>query len=107
MLVNAGSSANMAVPRHACRKLAGFGNHIAIKPDGSFSGWSSAGRFCGSDSHYKIYAAGQFNQPASAPRCGRMTRSTPTLIRPRASTPAHGSTSASRTNCSSRSGSPL
>ena len=66
MLVNAGSSANSLPDRDTPpEKLAGFGNHIEIKPDGTFSGWSSAGRFCGSDSHYKIYVAGRFNQPVA------------------------------------------
>jgi predicted alpha-1,2-mannosidase len=64
VLVNAGSSANSwPGPDTPPEKLAGFGNHIDVKPDGSFSGWSSAGRFCGSDSHYKIYMAGRFNKP--------------------------------------------
>jgi predicted alpha-1,2-mannosidase len=66
VLVNAGSSANsLPGPDTPAEKLAGFGNHIEIKTDGSFSGWSSAGRFCGSDSHYKIYVAGLFDKPAA------------------------------------------
>ncbi len=66
VLVNAGNSANSFAGKDTpAESLAGFGNHIDVKPDGSFSGWSSAGRFCGSDSHYKIYVAGRFNQPVS------------------------------------------
>lgn len=40
-------------------------NHDGITLDGSdgFSGFSRAGHFCGSDSHYKIYAIGRFNKP--------------------------------------------
>jgi predicted alpha-1,2-mannosidase len=63
-LINAGSSANsLPEPNKNPRNHEGFGNHIEIKPDGSFSGWTSAGRFCGSDSHYKLYVAGKFNRP--------------------------------------------
>ena len=48
MLINAGSSANsIPSPNESPRDLEAFGNHIEIKPDGSFSGWTSAGRFCG------------------------------------------------------------
>ncbi len=66
LLVNAGSSAN-SIPGKDDNPHAhdAFGNHIEIKPDGSFSGWSSAGRFCGSDSGYKIYVAGQFDKLAA------------------------------------------
>ena len=63
MLINAGSSANsVAAPNENPEDHEAFGNHIEIKPDGSFSGWSSAGRFCGSDSGYKIYVAGKFSK---------------------------------------------
>lgn len=66
VLVNAGSSANSFPEKDTPpEKLASFGTRIEITPDGSFSGWSSAGRFCGSDSHYKIYVAGRFNKPAA------------------------------------------
>jgi predicted alpha-1,2-mannosidase len=64
MLINAGSSANSnPAPHENPQDHAGFGNHIEVKPDGSFSGWTSAGRFCGSDSHYKLYVAGKFSKP--------------------------------------------
>ncbi len=64
ILVNAGSSAN-SIPDKDSKPHDhdAFGNGITVRPDGTFSGWSSAGRFCGSDSHYKIYVAGRFNQP--------------------------------------------
>ncbi|HEY3624632.1 MAG TPA: GH92 family glycosyl hydrolase [Terracidiphilus sp.] len=63
VLVNAGSSATFFSGAGASPEmLAGFANHIEIKPDGSFSGWASAGHFCGSDSHYRIYVAGRFNK---------------------------------------------
>jgi putative alpha-1,2-mannosidase len=64
MLINAGSSANsIASPNDDPKIREGFGNHIEIKTDGSFAGWTSAGRFCGSDSHYKLYVAGKFDKP--------------------------------------------
>jgi predicted alpha-1,2-mannosidase len=64
MLINAGSSANsISEPNENPRDHEAFGNHIEIKPDGSFSGWTGAGRFCGSDSHYKLYVAGKFSRP--------------------------------------------
>jgi predicted alpha-1,2-mannosidase len=64
ILVNAGSSAN-SIPDKDSKPHDhdSFGSHILVRPDGTFSGWSSAGRFCGSDSHYKIYVAGSFNEP--------------------------------------------
>ena len=63
MLINAGSSANSIPSSNENPKdYEGFGNHIEIKPDGSFSGWTSAGRFCGSDSSYKLYVAGKFSR---------------------------------------------
>jgi predicted alpha-1,2-mannosidase len=64
MLVNAGSSANSIPGKDENpRDHAAFGNHIEFKLDGSFSGWTSAGRFCSSDSHYKLYVAGRFSKP--------------------------------------------
>lgn len=50
LLVNAGSSASADT------------NEIALTGDG-FTGSSHAGHFCGSNSHYTVYAAGQFNKP--------------------------------------------
>jgi len=61
--INAGSSANsIPAPDEDPKNHASFENHIEIRPDGSFSGWTSAGRFCGSNSHYKLYVAGKFNR---------------------------------------------
>jgi predicted alpha-1,2-mannosidase len=64
LLVNAGSSANTG-PDYAARQAGyqAYGNQIAIAGSSGFNGSSSAGGFCSSDSHYKIYAAGRFNKP--------------------------------------------
>lgn len=61
ILVNAGSSANIPTGEGTGIDKT-FGDHIDIKPDGSFSGWARAGRFCGPESAYKIYVAGQFDK---------------------------------------------
>ena len=61
LLVNAGSSANTRNPKQA--GSAEYGNHIELGPDASFSGSVSAGGFCSSDSHYKLYVTGRFNKP--------------------------------------------
>jgi predicted alpha-1,2-mannosidase len=64
LLVNAGSSANTSGPNAA--KQAGnsaYGNRIELGPDASFAGSVSAGGFCSSDSHYKLYVTGRFNKP--------------------------------------------
>ena len=64
MLINAGSSANsIPAPSENPKDHEKFGNHIEVKQDGSFSGWTRAGRFCGSDSSYKLYVAGKFDKP--------------------------------------------
>ncbi len=65
VLINAGSSAN-SIPGKEDDPHAhdAFANHIEVKADGSFSGWAVAGRFCGSNSNYKVYVAGRFNQKA-------------------------------------------
>jgi predicted alpha-1,2-mannosidase len=49
LLVNAGSSANVDE------------SEITVNGSQDFAGWARAGHFCGSDSHYKIYADGQFD----------------------------------------------
>jgi len=58
LLVNAGSSTE------SIRGGSTDYNHNSITLDGGsgFSGVSRAGHFCQSDSHYTIYAAGQFNK---------------------------------------------
>ncbi len=67
MLINAGSSANsFPATNENAKDHEGFGNQIEIKPDGSFSGWTRAGRFCGSDSQYKLYVVGEFNRPITS-----------------------------------------
>jgi predicted alpha-1,2-mannosidase len=67
MLINAGSSANsIPAPNEKPKDHQAFGNHIEVKQDGTFSGWASAGRFCGSDSGYKIYVAGKFSKKFKA-----------------------------------------
>jgi predicted alpha-1,2-mannosidase len=53
LLVNAGSSANVDA------------GEIALSGGDTFAGTANAGHFCGSDSHYKIYATGRFNKPFS------------------------------------------
>jgi predicted alpha-1,2-mannosidase len=62
VLVNAGSSANSTPDKDSKpHDHDAFLNHILIRDD-TFSGWTSAGRFCGSDSHYKLYVAGRFSR---------------------------------------------
>ena len=64
LLVNAGSSANTSEPN--VEKQAGhdaYGNEIALSLNNGYTGSVSAGGFCSSNSHYKLYVAGQFNQP--------------------------------------------
>jgi predicted alpha-1,2-mannosidase len=64
VLVNAGSSAD-AIPDgpSAARDKAADPNEIRLNGVDAFSGSSRAGHFCGSDSHYLIFSAGQFNKP--------------------------------------------
>jgi predicted alpha-1,2-mannosidase len=66
LLVNAGSSANTRNPKQA--GSADYGNQITLQSDSSFAGSVSAGGFCSSDSHYKLYVTGQFNKPFKASR---------------------------------------
>ena len=61
--VDAGGSANIDV-HDGKPERAAYGNGIAVKPDGTWSGWSAAGGFCSSGSNYKIYVAGKFEKPA-------------------------------------------
>jgi predicted alpha-1,2-mannosidase len=63
--VDAGGSAN--TDNHDGKKeREAYGNGIQVKADGTWSGWSAAGGFCGSRSNYKIYVAGRFEKPAKA-----------------------------------------
>ena len=64
LLVNAGSSANTSGPN--AEKQAGhesYGNQIELKDNDSYTGSVTAGGFCSSDSHYKLYVTGQFSKP--------------------------------------------
>jgi putative alpha-1,2-mannosidase len=66
VLVNAGSSAYWAFgDNNPQQKVEGFGKRIEVNADGSFSGWTNGGRFCGSKSGYKLYVAGRFSKPAT------------------------------------------
>ncbi|UWZ82486.1 GH92 family glycosyl hydrolase [Occallatibacter riparius] len=58
LLVNAGSSWAQIPSGSKDFKQ----NGIALNNGNEFSGFSRAGHFCGSDSHYIIYALGQFNK---------------------------------------------
>ena len=63
LTVNAGSSANSISNKDTKpHDLDAFASNIRVLPDGSFTGSVSAGRFCGSDSSYKLYVAGRFNK---------------------------------------------
>lgn len=67
VLINAGSSANSIPGKNDdAQKYAAFGNQIEVKGDGSFAGWAAAGHFCGSDSNYKIFVAGEFSKPVKS-----------------------------------------
>ena len=61
LLVNAGSSANTTKAKQAGNDA--YGNQIELGQNNSFSGSVSAGGFCSSDSHYRLYVTGQFNKP--------------------------------------------
>jgi predicted alpha-1,2-mannosidase len=64
MLVNAGSSANIK-PSESPSPAGGVvdGNQIALSNSDAFSGAATAGSFCGTQSHYKIFVVGRFNKP--------------------------------------------
>ncbi len=67
LLVNAGSSANTVQgkdPLPAGNKA--YGNQIALNGMDAYAGLVSAGGFCSSESHYKLYVTGQFNKPYKA-----------------------------------------
>ena len=64
LLINAGSSANTHVAaNHPQRGSESYGNSIELNGADSFAGSVTAGGFCGSDSHYKLYVAGRFKKP--------------------------------------------
>jgi len=64
ILVNAGSSANIksSVGASSAGDVAD-GSQIELRNSDAFAGAAKAGRFCGSDSHYRIFAVGRFNKP--------------------------------------------
>jgi predicted alpha-1,2-mannosidase len=61
LLINAGSSANAHSAKQAGSDA--YGNQIELQQGNSFAGSVSAGGFCSSDSHYKLYVTGQFSKP--------------------------------------------
>jgi predicted alpha-1,2-mannosidase len=63
LLVNAGSSTHGIVGADRRKDAAKDENEIALDGQSGFGGWSRAGHFCSSNSHYKIYAAGVFDKP--------------------------------------------
>jgi predicted alpha-1,2-mannosidase len=69
LLINAGSSANTD-PSHAQKQRGydAYGNQIALTSPDAFSGSVSAGGFCSSDSHYKLFVSGHFNKPYKVAR---------------------------------------
>ena len=66
LLVNAGSSANTRAAKQAGSEA--YGNQIELQQGNSFAGSVSAGGFCSSDSHYKLYVSGQFSKPYKTAR---------------------------------------
>jgi predicted alpha-1,2-mannosidase len=66
LLINSGSSANEIIDSSNGKVASdNYENQIALAGTDSFTAWSRAGHFCSTASHYKIYAAGQFNKPYS------------------------------------------
>jgi predicted alpha-1,2-mannosidase len=64
LLINAGSSANTTgIPRPHDASRDTSGNRIELTSETSYNGSVTAGNFCGTDSHYKLYIAGRFNKP--------------------------------------------
>jgi predicted alpha-1,2-mannosidase len=64
LLVNAGSSANTRGADADKRPGASaYGNEITLQGTDAYSGSTSAGGFCGPESHYKLYVIGHFNKP--------------------------------------------
>jgi predicted alpha-1,2-mannosidase len=64
LLINAGSSVNGLTSKTAPKPYEDvFGNSIELTSANSYSGSVTAGNFCSSDSHYKLYVAGRFNKP--------------------------------------------
>ena len=66
LLVNAGSSTHGLGGATRRKDAERDENQIALNGPSAFTGWSRAGHFCSSDSHYKIYASGSFDKPFKA-----------------------------------------
>jgi predicted alpha-1,2-mannosidase len=66
LLINGGSSANTFSAKQAGSEV--YGNQIELAQNISFAGSVSAGGFCSSDSHYKLFVTGQFNKPYKTSR---------------------------------------
>lgn len=66
LLVNAGSSTHGLEANHrtsADVTAQGDENEISLAARTAFAGWSHAGHFCSSRTHYTIYIAGSFDKP--------------------------------------------
>jgi predicted alpha-1,2-mannosidase len=63
LLVNAGSSTHGLGGATRRKDADADENEITLAGQSAFTGWSRAGHFCSSNSHYKIYAAGFFDKP--------------------------------------------
>jgi predicted alpha-1,2-mannosidase len=63
LLVNAGSSTHGTGGADRAKDAARDENEIELDGLQGFHGWSRAGHFCSTDSHYKIYAVGEFDRP--------------------------------------------
>jgi predicted alpha-1,2-mannosidase len=62
LLVNAGSSTHGLGGADRRKDAEKDENQISLTGQSSFTGWSRAGHFCSSDSHYKIYVTGVFDK---------------------------------------------
>jgi predicted alpha-1,2-mannosidase len=63
LLVNAGSSTHGLGGATREKDAKEDENEIALDGEEGFSGWSRAGHFCSTNSHYKIYVTGMFDTP--------------------------------------------
>jgi len=64
LLINAGSSANTTdAPRPQDASRDAFSNQIELTSPTSYAGSVTAGNFCGTASHYKLYVSGRFDKP--------------------------------------------
>jgi predicted alpha-1,2-mannosidase len=63
LLVNAGSSTHGLGGDGRRKDAEADENQVALTGQSGFTGWSRAGHFCSSNSHYKIYVTGVFDKP--------------------------------------------